>query len=287
MKKTVYIHTNNKQRLGAKLAKYAIEKSLSDTEIQVQQLNVDSLEMFKQFAGTQYLRGGKVNVYDPKDLQSFTLSRFMPPALNGYEGRAMVIDPDIFALKDISPLFNMDMEGKDLICCAKKDAFDTSMMVMDCGALRHWSMEKILQDLKDKKADYVNIMTLKWQIATKPGSIKTVPRIYNNLDTITDDTVFLHTTDRLTQPWSTGLPIDFKRNDPGRYFGFIPKVWLLKLRGKWPSTYQPHPDKKVESFFLTLFKEALDKGVITKEEIDAEIAVNRLRKDIWEKIKTI
>lgn len=211
----------------------------------------------------------------------------MPPELNGYEGRAMVIDPDIFALKDISPLLNMDMEDKALICCPKKDAFDTSMMVMDCAKLQHWSMSKILQDLKDKKADYVDTMTLKWQAALQPNSIKTVPRTYNNLDTITDDTVLLHTTERITQPWSTGLPIDFKRNSPGKYFGLIPKVWLLKLRGKWPSTYQQHPKKEVEMFFLQLFKEALDKGVITKEEAEDEIKINRLRKDIFEKIKTI
>ena len=40
-------------------------------------------------------------------------------------------------------------------------------------------------------------------------------------------------------------------------------------------------------FFLQLFKEVLDKGVITKEEAEDEIKINRLRKDIFEKIKTI
>ncbi len=287
MKKIVYIHTNNKQKLGAKIAKYAIEKYLTDTEIEVKQLNVDELDLFKSFAGTEYMRAGKTITYDPKDLQSFTLSRFMPPELNEYEGRALVIDPDIFALRDISPLFNMDMEGKDIMCCSKKDAFDTSMMVMNCTGLTHWSMANILNDLKSKKVDYINIMNLKWHNQVKPNSIKTVPRIYNNLDTVTDDTVFLHTTERITQPWSTGLPIDFKRNDPGKYFGIIPKIWLLKLRGKWPSTYQPHPKKEIETLFLTLFKETMDKGVITKEEAEAEIAINRLRKDIFEKIKSL
>lgn len=281
MKKIIYIHTNNKQILGAYLAKYAIEKNLSDKSIIVKFLNVDELAPFKNFSGKKYLRGGKELVYDPNDLQSFTLSRFMPPEMNGYEGRAMVIDPDIFAIKDISPLFNMDMEGKSIICCAKKDAYDTSMMVLDCAKLRHWKMENILSDLVNKKVDYVDQMSLKKEITDHPNSIKTVERIYNNLDTLTPDTYLLHTTDRLTQPWRTGLKIDFIRNSPGKYFKIIPKKWLLKVRGKWPSKYQRHPDKNIEIFFLKLLKDALKTGKVSKKLLEEEVNKKHVRSDVF------
>ena len=39
-----------------------------------------------------------------EDLQSFTPLRFMPPQLMGYEGRAIVIDPDVFAVGDVYEL---------------------------------------------------------------------------------------------------------------------------------------------------------------------------------------
>jgi hypothetical protein len=282
MKKVIYIHTNNKQKLGAKLAKYAMERYLTDKEIVVQILNVDELAPFKNFAGVEYKRKGKLIKYDPTDLQSFTLSRFMPPQLNGYEGRAMVIDPDIFALADVSEFFNQDMEGKKIACCIKKDARDSSVMLFDCAQMRDWSIEKILGMLKSKELDYSDIMELR--VFTE-SDIKPVPRIYNNLDTLTDDTVLVHTTNRLTQPWSTGLKIDFTRNNPGSYFGIIPKIPILKLMGKWPSTYQPHPDPRVEQIFFNLLKEALTNHVVTKSELEEEVEKNRLRKDIFEKIK--
>ena len=47
-----------------------------------------------------------------EDLQSFTPLRFMPPQLMGYEGRAIVVDPDVFAVGDVHELLTRDMEGK-------------------------------------------------------------------------------------------------------------------------------------------------------------------------------
>ena len=38
------------------------------------------------------------------DLQSFTPLRFMPPELMGYQGRAVVVDPDVFAVGDVFEL---------------------------------------------------------------------------------------------------------------------------------------------------------------------------------------
>ena len=39
----------------------------------------------------------------------------MPPELMGYQGRAVVIDPDIFAIGDIWELLTRDMQGKQTV----------------------------------------------------------------------------------------------------------------------------------------------------------------------------
>lgn len=274
----IFIHTNNKQSVGAILAKFAIERLLPDnSSITVEYINVDTIPAFKSFAGKTYLRAGKEITYDPNDLQSFTLSRFMPPELMGYRGKAVVIDPDIFAIQDVSSLFDMDMKGSAIVCCEKKGHFDTSMMLLDCSKLTHWNIQNILERLSEKKVDYVfDVMSLKHE---QLGSILTVPRTWNNLDILTRDTYFLHTTNRLTQPWKTGLPIDFTINPLPKLFGIIPREPIHKLLGKYPTRYLPHPDKNIEHFFITLAKDAYKAGVLTKEYIDAEMQANHIRKD--------
>ena len=40
----------------------------------------------------------------------------MPPELMGYEGRAVVVDPDVFAVGDVWELLTRDMQGKAIMC---------------------------------------------------------------------------------------------------------------------------------------------------------------------------
>lgn len=275
--KKVFIHTNNKQFLGAILAKYAIEKTAS-RPIAVEVINVDELEIFKEFAGKKYLRSGEIRAYDPKDLQSFTISRFMPPELTGFSGKAVVIDPDIFALTDIHELFDVDMKGKSIACCRKNEWWDTSVMLLDCDKLKHWKIKDILDQLADKKLDYTDLFALKKENAE--SMIIEIPRIWNSLDKLVPETKMLHTTNRLTQPWKTGLPIDFTRNKMPKILGLIPREPIHKIMGKYPTHYQPHPDKKIEEFFLNLLRDAIKDGVISKKFVEEEINYGHIRGDL-------
>jgi hypothetical protein len=275
----IFIHTNNKQLLGAKLAKFAIERKLS-RNIPVDYINVDELNIFKSFSGKRYLRNGAEISYDPSDLQSFTLSRFMPPELMNYQGKAVVIDPDIFALSDIAELFDLNIGEATVACCSKKGAWDSSVMLMDCNQLQHWNMETFLKKLENKELDYVDIMQLR-----KEGNVYDLPRVWNSLDEITPETMMLHTTNRLTQPWKTGLPIDFERNPLPKLFGIIPREPIHKLLGKYPTKYLPHPDKNIENLFFALVKEALGSGKVTESEVQYEISQGHVRADLLEKIK--
>jgi len=262
----VFILTNNKQLLGAKVAHYAIDKNLADkTAVAVVIINVDQLDLFKDFVGKTYWRGKKLITYTFNDLQSFTLARFLPPQLMNYQGRAVIIDPDIFCLTDINQLLNIDLAGRALGCCRKKDAWDSSLMVADCSKLKHWKLRQILSDLENKKLDYNDLMFLR-----KESLVKELPRQWNSLDALGPETKLLHTTMRLTQPWKTGLPIDFQRSIP----------WWRKILGLYPKTYQPHPDKNIERFFFQLFQEARQAGYLDDDFIHQEIAQKHLRPDI-------
>lgn len=278
MKNTLFIQANTKQMVGAQLAKFAAERQRKDPNtFDVQVINVETVPEFKEFAWAGFKRGEETRVQDPNDLQSFTLTRLMPPGLMGYQGRAVVIDPDIFALRDITELFTMDLKGNALAACKKKDAWDSSVMVLDCAKLGHWKIKDILESLKNGTGDYRTWMQLR-----NETQVLELSRDWNSLDTITSTTGMLHTTVRLTQPWKTGLPIDFT---PGRIpplLGFIPRFWVTQ-----PTHYQPHPDKKVELFFFKLAKEALDAGAIKKSDLESAIAAHNVRADLLEKLSAV
>ncbi len=279
--KKVFIQLNNKQLTGACVAKYAIEKNLpKNTEISVEILNVDNLDVFKEFTSTSYIFYKKEErIYTLNDLQSFTLVRFMPPELMSYEGTAIVIDPDVFSLVDINELFNIDMQDKAIACCKKKDAWDSSIMLLDCSKLKHWNIENILNQLKNKKIKYKAIMTLQ-----NEKSILEIPRIWNSLDILNEKTKLLHLTQRLTQPWKSGLQIDFTRNKMPKLFGIIPREVVHKILGKYNTHYLPHPNKDIEKFFFSLLREMLQNKVITTKFLQEEISRKHIRKDSIELI---
>ena len=104
--------------------------------------------------------------------------------------------------------------------------------------------------------------------------------IWNSFDKITEKTKALHTTRRITQPWKTGLPIDFTPNPMPKIFGIIPRELIHKLLGKYPTHYLPHPDKEVEKFFINLVHEALEAGAITRYEIEEAIREKHVRSDL-------
>ena len=105
------------------------------------------------------IRGGQVRQWDPDDLQSFTPLRFYPPQAMGFDGRAVVTDPDVFALGDVGELFERDLEGKAIWAVPRPghnrrpDYVATSVMLLDCSKLRHWEVDKFLDGLFGHKFD--------------------------------------------------------------------------------------------------------------------------------------
>jgi hypothetical protein len=275
LKLEIFIQANNKQLIGAKVAQAAI---MRNSKILPQILNVDRMEGLG-LENLNYKRGGNWVRLNANDLQSFTLVRFLPPTLMNFEGFSLVIDPDIFALQDLSDLFNLiETEDFSVLACEKKGFFDSSVMLINNSNFsEEYAWENIVEKLKIGSLDYLDLMSLNLYNI----KVKKLERRFNSLDEISNDTVFLHTTNRLTQPWKTGLKIDFTRNNPGKYLNLVPKKVILKILGKYPSRYIRHPNPEIEKLFFKLANQAIKEGYLSEEEINQAIQARIVRRDFF------
>ena len=287
----VFIQTNHKQMTGAIVGEYALRRYSSHNDrFEVRIIDSRDYPMFAAREGQLYLRDGVKRVWRNDDLQSFTPTRFMPPELMGYQGRALVIDPDIFACGDVWELLSRDMQGKAILCRMRSGpkglvdrCFASSVMLLDCARLRHWDAEATFNAMFDLEQDYQPWICLKQENRDSIGFFEAE---WNDFDRFTTATRLLHTTRRKTQPWKTGLPTDWRPAE--RFRLFPPAAWLLRARrhlfGEYAflGNYKPHPDRNQENFFLALLKECLESDRISEQFLRQEMAQNHVRHDLFE-----
>ena len=291
----VFIHVNHKQWLGAVVGKYAIEKnSAHNDKFDVQFIEVKDQPFMAAREGDYYLRDGDKRQWLNNDLQSFTPLRFMPPELMGYAGRAVVIDPDVFAVADVWELLNRDMQGNALMCRpksgnkGKRGALASSVMLLDCSQLQHWQVEQQFNEMFVGGRDYMKWIGLHLEDRNSIGLLESE---WNDFDHLTPATKMLHTTKRRHQPWKTGLKVDYRMADTFRLFP--PKHWLRRARravfGDYglAGHYKAHPDPAQERLFFSLVGECLDLGIITESVIRDEMAQNHVRHDAIELVKKL
>jgi hypothetical protein len=293
LKPTVFIHTNHKQKLGALVSRYSLRRNSAHAEkFDIQFIQTRDFPCMKEREGQFYLRDGEMRPWVNDDLQSFTPLRFAPPQLMGYQGRAVVIDPDIFAVGDIWDLLKRDMHGKAIMCRPKsgrkgrKGAYASSVMLLDCAQLQHWQFERDFNEMFEPvKRDYMDWISLKLE---DPATIGRFENEWNDFDRLTADTRLLHNTKRKTQPWKTGLKIDFRPADSFQFFP--PRHWLRRARRalfgdyRFAGTYKRHPDPNQEKFFFDLVSECLREGAISEQQLRDEIALGHLRRDAFDLI---
>jgi len=289
MKDCVFIQCNNRQMIGALVSEYSIRRnSVHNDKFDIVILRQEDYDFFKQHEGREYLRGGITRRWLNDDLQSFTPLRFMPPEIMGYSGRAVVIDPDVFAVGDIYDLLSRDMDGKALMCRTRSGPkeFASSVMLLDCAKLKHWHVETRFEELFAFKTDYMDWMSLKLEPRESIGVFEDT---WNDFDRLKQDTKLLHNTKRWTQPWKTGLPVDFV---PAEKIGrFRPLGWFRvarrRLFGEYRlvGRYRRHWDPNQERFFFGLLRECLDKGVISESVIREEMRQNHVRHDALEVVE--
>lgn len=280
MRPAVFIQANARQMLGARISAFSYarnSKRAGDFDVHV----MDSADYPKlNRPGQSILRGGHVRAWDPDDLQSFTPLRFAPPTLMQFQGRALVTDPDCFGVGDVAELlFDQDMEGKAIMAVPRPghnddpDYIATSVMLLDCEMLQHWDFEPLLDRLFAHAFDYVEWMQLKYEDRSTIGAL--APQ-WNSFDRLEPGTKILHTTKRRTQPWKTGLPVDYTLRESG------PLDFFRRLVNR---RYERHPDQRQEAFVYALLADMIDEKVMTRDELVREMVADHVRHDSLELIE--
>jgi hypothetical protein len=273
VKPTVFIQANARQMLGARISALSYKKASrrpDSFDVRI----IDAADYPRLLAtGQSILRAGHVRAWDPDDLQSFTPLRFAPPKIMGWDGKAVVTDPDCFGVGDIADLLDRDMGGKAVMAVPRpghnrrNDYVATSVMLLDTAKLSHWDIDRDLDDLFAHKFDYIDWIELKRE---DPATVGFLEPEWNDFDTLTPNTKILHTTKRRTQPWKAGLPIDYTLRERG------PLDFLRRFRRK---TYDTHPDPNQEALVYSLLADLVDSGEVTKPQLVAEMAANHVRHD--------
>ncbi len=288
----LFIHTNQKQYVGALIAQYAARRNSAHSDkFDVRIIHHKDYAFMHAREGQLFLRDGVTRPWLNNDLQSFTPLRFMPPELMNYEGRAIVVDPDVFAVGDVWELLTRDMEDKAIMCRPRSGSkgmegcLASSVMLLDCAKLNHWRVEEQFGELFEMKRDYKNWICLQLE---PPETIGLFEHEWNDFDHLDKNTKMLHNTKRKTQPWKTGLPVDFRPAEKFRWFP--PKGWIRRGRrllfGEYRllGQYKPHPDPNQELFFFGLLRECLEKGIISEAQVREEMQQNHIRHDAFEVI---
>ena len=279
MKPVVFIQSNDRQALAARISAFSIRRNARDAEsFDVKIMDVHDHPRLVQ-KGQSIKRAGHIRRWDPDDLQSFTPLRFFPPQAMGFEGRALVIDPDVFAIGDVCELFDRDLEGKAIWARPRPghnnetNYIATSVMLLDCAKLGHWQFDDELDALFAHRFDYTDWMALRRE---DPATIGYLEPGWNDFDTLAPRTKLLHTSKRRTQPWKTGLPVDYTLRERG---------FLYPVRQLLAQRYQRHPDPRQEALVYSLLAEMIDCGEFTTQEVRRGMGADHLRHDSLELVE--
>jgi hypothetical protein len=290
MERCVFIHTNERQWLGALVAAHSFRRNASRPEtFEVRFIHTRDHPFLAAREGQPFLRGGTTRVWRMADLQSFTPLRFLPPALMHWQGRAVVTDPDVFAVGDICRLLDRDMGGAAVMGRHRSDKpgkarqVATSVMLLDCARLRHWDAAAEFDRLFRFERDYKEWMVLAYE---EPDNIGYLEPCWNDFDHLDADTQLRHNPKRRTQPWKTGLPVDFTPADKLKDKPLLASLNRLRARvfGEYGllGHYREHPDRHQEQLFFGLLKECLESGQVSEALVQEEIDRNHVRRDAFE-----
>ena len=275
----LFICSNENQLLAAKVSKFSIIQRSKYTEEDIKIVSKEDAPILNSFLSKPYLRGGMMVNFDKRDMQSFTLLRFFIPELMGYSGKALVIDPDIFLVqRGLEKLEAFDFQESPIYARRglRKNSWGSSVLLLDCNQLQHWSLKSFIHSLHEGTIDYDDLMSLKLE-----KSVSQLENKWNEFDEIKKDTILLHTTERITQPWRAGLKLNSSIKPILRIF---PRAPIYRILGKDLTVGREHPSKKVAEFFFKELSKCISENCISMDEIDLAIERKFLREDIKEKI---
>lgn len=286
-RQVAFVHTDNAQLLPALVAVHALRSrgGGSDGAFDIQLLRLEGSELDARRDGRRVGIGGEA-VWDHTHGSSFQYLRRRPPELMNYQGRALIIDPDVYALGSILPLFERDMQGKAVHCRYIEQGFagdgrayfGSGVMLLDCAKLRHWRWFEDLDAIFEGRLDLWDTVRLRNEPRESIGELG---EIWNSLDVLNSETRLIHFTLLSTQPWATGLVLANERYDPTLPMP-EPTWWQRRLDITPQRRCVPHPDPTQERIFFDLLAECLDGGLLAKAYVRSEIAARRMRRDAFD-----
>jgi hypothetical protein len=273
MKPVVFIHTPSKHFISARVCAYSLRtRSRHPDSFEIRFLSLEETpELLQHEGGSFRWRDGARAVRWHADMpQAFVLLRLRVPELMQFEGRALLLDPDIIAIGDVWELLSRDMKGKAVFCrpwVEMGEGFSTSVALMECSQLRHWQWREQIEEVFRRERPVRSWLSL---IGEDPDTIGCLEEEWNDCDRLTEKTRLLHYTNRRTQPWLTGLPYHGHYIRPNSVASKA--AAFLRLAG----LHRPHPHAEA---FLALLREAVECEEITKQEIHQQIRLGLLRPD--------
>ena len=192
----VYVHTNNSQLLPALVGIHSLRTRAGGSEaFDTRLLRLEGSALDARRDGQTYRARGEA-VWNHTHPSAFHYLRRRVPEFMAYRGRALVIDPDVFAVGSLVPLLERDMEGKALLCRYMSDGFQhdgtpifsTGVMLLDCSKLTHWRWRDEIDDLFNRRLDYWDMLQL---VDEAPETIGELGESWNSLDALDSSTRLL------------------------------------------------------------------------------------------------
>jgi len=190
---------------------------------------------------------------------------------------------------DVWELLTRDMTESAILCRprsgskGRRGCLASSVMLLDCAKLHHWRCQDQFEEMFRFDRDYMKWISLQLEPS---DSIQLFEHAWNDFDNLDARTGLLHNTKRKTQPWKTGLKIDyFPPEKPG---GSAALGWLYRQRRRLfghyalMGRYKIHPDANQENLFFGLLRECLEQGIVSEQMIRDQMRRKHVRHDAIE-----
>jgi len=195
---TVYIGYDPKEDTAYEVLKNTIQRISGKASPRIVPLRKDILEHIGVYTRkSELIHGQPYDVIDGKPFSTeFSFSRFLVPALNLYEGKALFMDSDMYVRADINELFELcDMDYYALWCVHHKyepeKSFKMDGKVQEPYRRKNWSSLMMFncehQDNLKLTPEVVNTQTGRWLhgfgwLPDKEADIGRIPEEWNWLD---------------------------------------------------------------------------------------------------------
>jgi len=194
---TVYIGYDPKEDTAYEVLKFTIER-ISGKNIRIVPLKRDILEHIGMYTRkSELIHGQPYDIIDGRPFSTeFSFSRFLVPALNMYQGKALFMDSDMYLRADVNELFDLcDMDYYPVYCVHHK--YEPEKTTKMDGKEQHpyrrknWSSLMMFncehQLNKQLTPEVVNTQTGRWLhgfgwLPDKEADIGRIPEEWNWLD---------------------------------------------------------------------------------------------------------